>query len=106
MELPEGDLDAVTKRYAVEAAKVVRDRCGVVHFFAVGQTLEQPDVGWLKELAGAGHPIGNLTYDHINLLADKPDDLQFRFRRSPWLVRGRTVPQVIEDSVEVTPCPP
>src|SRR5688572_28624046 len=51
-----GDLDADTKRYAVEAAKVVKDRGGLIHPFAVGQTLEQADVGWLKDLAAAGHP--------------------------------------------------
>src|SRR5688572_6969913 len=42
-----GDLDAATKRYAVKAAEVVKDRGGRIHFFALGQTLEQEDVGWL-----------------------------------------------------------
>ena len=97
-----GDLDADTKRYAVRAAEVVKDRGGRVHFFAVGQTLEQEDVGWLKDLAAAGHPVGNHTYDHVNLLAAKPEDLQFRFRRAPWLVRGKTVAEVIEQNVEST----
>lgn len=97
-----GELDDATKRYAVGAARVVQDGGGVLHFFALGRTLEQADVGWLKEIAAAGHPIGNHTYDHVNLLARTADDLQFRFRRSPWLVRGRTVPQVIEDDVATT----
>lgn len=97
-----GDLDADTKRYAVKAAEVAKDRGGLVHFFAVGQTLEQPDVGWLKDVAAAGHPVGNHTYDHVNLLATKPDDLQFRFRRAPWLVRGKSVADVIEDNIATT----
>src|SRR6478735_6770380 len=46
-----GELDADTKQYAVEAAKRVKDRGGVIHFFAVGRTLEQADVDWLKGLA-------------------------------------------------------
>ena len=97
-----GDLDADTRRYAVEAATVVKDRGGVIHFFAVGQTLEQADVGWLKDLAAAGHPVGNHTYDHVNLLATKPEDAQFRFQRAPWLVRGKTVAEVIEDNIATT----
>ncbi len=97
-----GDLDDDTKRYAVEAAKVVKERGGVIHFFAVGQSLEQPDVTWLKDLAAAGHPIGNHTYDHVYLLATKPEEIQYRFRRAPWLVRDRTVEQVLEENVETT----
>lgn len=97
-----GDLDADTKKYATEAAKVAKDRGGLIHFFAVGSTLEQEDVGWLKDLAAAGHPIGNHTYDHVNLLATKPEELQFRFRRAPWLVRDKTVAQVIEENIAST----
>jgi peptidoglycan/xylan/chitin deacetylase (PgdA/CDA1 family) len=97
-----GDLDADTRRYAVEAATVVKDRGGVIHFFAVGQTLEQADVGWLKDLAAAGHPVGNHTYDHVNVKATKPEEVQFRFRRAPWLIRGRPVAEVIEENIATT----
>lgn len=97
-----GDLDADTKRYAVEAARVAKDRGGVIHFFAVGQTLEQADVGWLKDLTAAGHPVGNHTYDHVNVKATRPDDVQFRFRRAPWLIRGRPVAEVIADNIATT----
>ncbi|MDB5310127.1 MAG: putative xylanase/chitin deacetylase [Gemmataceae bacterium] len=97
-----GELDADTKKYAVEAAKVAKDRGGLIHFFAVGQSLEQEDVGWLKALDAAGHPVGNHTYDHVNLKATKPEDVQFRFRRAPWLLRDRPVADVIEDNVAAT----
>lgn len=97
-----GDLDDATKRYAVKAAELVKARGGVVHFFAVGRTLEQPDVGWLKDLAAAGHPVGNHTYDHVNPKATKPEDLQFRFQRAPWLIRGKSVADVIEDNIATT----
>jgi peptidoglycan/xylan/chitin deacetylase (PgdA/CDA1 family) len=97
-----GDLDADTKKYAVQAAEVVKDHGGLIHFFALGSTLEQEDVGWLKDLAAAGHPIGNHTYDHINLLATKPEDVQFRFRRAPWLIRDKPVAQVIVDNIATT----
>lgn len=97
-----GELDADTKKYAVDMARIAKERGGLIHFFALGRTLEQEDVTWLKQLAADGHPIGNHTYDHINLLAQKPEDLQFRYQRSPWLVKGKTVPEVIEDNIATT----
>lgn len=97
-----GDLDDDTKKYAVDAARTVKDRGGLIHFFALGRTLEQEDVGWLKDLAQAGHPIGNHTYDHVNLLAAKPEALQFRFQRAPWLIRDKPLAQVIEENIATT----
>lgn len=97
-----GELDADTKRYAVSAARVAKDRGGRIHFFAVGRTLEQADVGWLKELAAAGHPVGNHTYDHVNVKATQPDDVQFRFKRAPWLIRDKPVAEVIEENIALT----
>ena len=97
-----GELDADTKKYAAQAAKVAKERGGLIHFFALGRTLEQEDVGWLKDLAAAGHPIGNHTYDHVNLLAAKPEDLQFRFKRAPWLIRDKPIAEVIRDNIATT----
>src|SRR5215218_2350137 len=53
-----GDLDDATKKYALDAGRLVKKRGGLIHYFCVGRVLEQPDVGWLKDLAAAGHPIG------------------------------------------------
>src|SRR5499426_3126286 len=84
-----GNLDDATKKYAVEAGRIVKERGGVLHYFCVGQVLEHPSVDWLKELSAAGHPIGNHTYDHVFVKAKTPDELQYRFRRAPWLIRGK-----------------
>lgn len=97
-----GNLDSATKQYATEAARIVRQRGGVLHFFCVGRVLEQADVGWLKDLAAAGHPIGNHTYDHVNVLAREPAETQFRFRRAPWLIHGKTSRQIIEENIRLT----
>lgn len=94
-----GNLDADTKRYAVEAARRVADRGGRIHFFALGRTMEQEDVGWIEEIAEAGHPIGNHTYDHVNVLATDPESIQFRFRRAPWLIEGKSTERVISENV-------
>jgi peptidoglycan/xylan/chitin deacetylase (PgdA/CDA1 family) len=97
-----GNLNAETRRYAREACRRVKARGGVVHCFALGRTLEQEDVEWLREIAREGHPIGNHTYDHVNVLATRPEDVQFRFRRAPWLIEGKTPRQVIEENIRLT----
>ena len=96
-----GNLDAATKEYAVKAARIVRERGGRIHFFLVGRVLEQPNVDWLKELIDAGHPIGNHTYDHVYLLAKTPEETQFRFQRSPWLIEGRSVDDILRTNIRL-----
>ena len=100
-DFEKGNLNEETKLYSTEAARRVRAAGGVIHFFAVGRVLEQPDVSWLAELAANGHPIGNHTYDHINVLATRPEDLQFRFQRAPWLLRGMPVADAIRENIRI-----
>lgn len=97
-----GNLDEPTKRYALGAAQRVHQQGGVIHYFAVGRVFEQADVGWLKEIAQMGHPIGNHTYDHINVQATRKEDLQFRFQRAPWLLNDRPVLDFIRENIELT----
>jgi peptidoglycan/xylan/chitin deacetylase (PgdA/CDA1 family) len=95
-------LNAETKRYTVEACRRVKAHGGVVHCFAVGRVFEQENVDWLKQIVLEGHLVGNHTYDHINVLATKPEDLQFRFRRSPWLLGHRPPRDVLVDNIRLT----
>ena len=97
-----GNLDTPTKEYCVEAGRRVKAAGGVVHFFAVGRVFEQENVDWLAGLVRDGHPVGNHTYDHVNLLAQRPDELQFRFKRAPWLLRDRAVSEVIRENISLT----
>ena len=96
-----GNLDEATKDYAVRAAKLVKELGGVIHFFCVGRVLEQPSADWLKEIAALGCPIGNHTYDHVYLLAKKPEEIQFRFTRAPWLIAGRKPEEVIRENIRL-----
>jgi hypothetical protein len=96
-----GNLNAETIRYAVEAARRVKERGAPVHFFVVGRTLEQENVDWLKALAADGHPLGNHTYDHVNIRGTRPADIQFRFQRSPWLIAGREPADVIRENIRL-----
>jgi hypothetical protein len=97
-----GNLNDETKKYAVEACRRVKAHGGVVHCFAVGRVFEQENVDWLKEIVKAGHPVGNHTYDHVNVKATKAEDVQFRFRRAPWLIEGQAPRDVIRDNVRLT----
>jgi peptidoglycan/xylan/chitin deacetylase (PgdA/CDA1 family) len=97
-----GNLNAETKAYAVEAARRVKARGGRLHFFVVGRVLEQENVDWLKQLAADGHPLGNHTYDHVNVTATKSADIQFRFQRSPWLIEGQKPADVIRENIRLT----
>lgn len=96
-----GNLDDATKRYAVEVARRVKARGGVVHFFLVGAALEQEDVDWLKKLLADGHRVGNHTYDHVNVKAARPEQIQFRFQRSPWLIAGKEPATVVRDNIRL-----
>jgi peptidoglycan/xylan/chitin deacetylase (PgdA/CDA1 family) len=96
-----GNLNDETKAYTIEACRRVKAAGGVLHCFAVGRTFEQADTAWLKQIAMAGHPIGNHTYDHVNVLAKKPEDIQFRFRRAPWLIEGKMPADVIVENIKL-----
>ncbi|WP_422928689.1 polysaccharide deacetylase family protein [Singulisphaera sp. PoT] len=96
-----GNLDADTKRYAVEAARRVKAKGGRIHFFAVGRVFEQEDVSWLEEIVKEGHYVGNHTYDHVNVRAKTPSETQFRFQRAPWLVEGKSAFEIIEGNIRL-----
>ena len=97
-----GNLNEPTRSYSLEAARVVKDLGGVIHFFCVGRVLEQANIEWLKKIAAMGHPVGNHTYDHVNVWAAKPEQTQFRFQRSPWLIRGQTTQEIIRENIRIT----
>jgi hypothetical protein len=97
-----GNLNEETKKYAVEACRRVKAAGGVLHCFVVGRVFEQESLAWLKNIAQAGHPIGNHTYDHVSVLATRPEDIQFRFKRSPWLIDGQEPKAVIRENIRLT----
>lgn len=96
-----GNLNEETKRYSVEAARRVKGAGAVMHFFAVGRVFEQENVDWIRGIVEAGHLVGNHTYDHVNVLATEFEDVQFRFRRSPWLATSKTPADLIRDNIRL-----
>lgn len=101
-DFEKGNLNEPTKRYIREACRRAKQKGGVIQSFVVGRVLEQEDVDWLKEIVAEGHPVGNHTYDHVNVWATRPEDLQFRFQRCPWLIEGKTVRQAILENIDLT----
>ncbi len=101
-DFEKGNLNDAAKQYAVAAGERVKAAGGRIHYFCVGQVLEQPDVTWLQSLAKAGHPIGNHTYDHVNLLAKTNAELQYRFQRAPWLIEGKMTADLIRENIRHT----
>ena len=81
------------------AANLVRDNGGLMHFFAVGRVFEQPDMRWLEQIVRDGHLLGNHTYDHVYLLAKAPDEIQFRFKRAPWLIEGKRLRTSLDNNI-------
>ncbi len=96
-----GNLNEDTKRYSVEAARRVKAAGGLMHFFAVGRVFEQENVDWLREIVEAGHLVGNHTYDHVNVTATTLEEVQFRFKRSPWLASGKVPADLIRDNIRL-----
>ncbi len=96
-----GNLNEEAKLYSLAAAKLVAAAGGHIHFFVVGRVLEQANVDWLKELRDTGHPLGNHTYDHVNVTATKLEDVQFRFARAPWLAGGQTPEAFIRQNIRL-----
>jgi peptidoglycan/xylan/chitin deacetylase (PgdA/CDA1 family) len=101
-DFEKGNLNDETKRYTVEACRRVKAAGGVIHCFAVGRVFEQESIAWLQEIVQGGHPVGNHTYDHVNVLATRLQDVQFRFQRAPWLIEGRAPAEVIRDNIRLT----
>jgi hypothetical protein len=100
-DFEKGNLNAETRAYTVEACRRVKAAGGLLHCFAVGRVFEQENVDWLKRIVAAGHPVGNHTYDHVNVLARRPEEIQFRFQRAPWLIEGRSPEDVIRDNIHL-----
>ena len=100
-DFQKGNLNEQTKQYSLDAAKRVHDRSGLIHFFCVGRVLEQQDVSWLRQIVEMGHPVGNHTYDHVNIWTKDVRKVQFRFQRSPWLVAGKSVEDIIQENIRL-----
>ena len=96
-----GNLNDETKNYTVAACRRVKASGGVLHSFVVGQVLEHASVDWLKSIAENGHPLGNHTYDHVDIITDRIEKVQWRFKRAPWLIAGKTVTEVVRENIRM-----
>lgn len=100
-DFEKGNLNEETKRYTVAACRKVKQAGGVLHTFCVARVLEQENVDWLLSIRDEGHPIGSHTYDHVNVKGKTVEEVQFRFRRAPWLVDGLTPAEIVAKNVDL-----
>ena len=96
-----GNLNHETKKYSIEASRRVKAHGGIIHFFLVARALEQENVDWLKEILAMGHRIGNHTYDHVYVRAKTLDEVQYIFKRAPWLVEGKKPLEVVRENIRM-----
>jgi len=96
-----GNLNDGMKKYAVEASRRVKAHGGIIHFFLVARALEQENVDWLKEIIQMGHRVGNHTYDHVNVQAKTLDEVQFLFKRAPWLIAGKKPIEAVRENIQM-----
>ena len=100
-DFEKGNLNAATKAYTVAACKRVKER-GRGCTTSESETFSSRKRRLAEGIAAAGHPVGNHTYDHVNVLAKKPEDIQFWFRAASGLIRGKTAAQVIRENIAQT----
>ena len=97
-DFEKGNLSAEVKRYALEAARRVKQRGGVIHFFLVGRVLEQPDISWLQEIVKMGHPIGNSWYSLAPDMGPRPAE-PTNTPDARYVLDAERIPQLVPPSV-------
>lgn len=87
-----GAIEPDTRRYIEKLAGIAAAARLRFQWFALGISLEDPDVSYLRSLVAAGHPVGNHTYRHVNVKAQTREQLQVTYRNDPALGRPFATP--------------
>ena len=97
-----GAIDPHVKQY-VHRLLDVADKYGVkLQFFVVGSALEDPDVDYLKRLVAEGHALDNHTYRHVNVKAERVEDLHSSYKRAPWRAGGLSPLECLRHEIRQT----
>lgn len=97
-----GAIDSATKAYIRTISDVCSRHGAKAHYFLVGSLFEDPDIDYLKASIDGGHAVGNHTYTHVRMTAEKPSELAGVYDFYPWLASGRSAPEVIRQEVQMT----
>jgi len=97
-----GAINDAVKAYV----RKISSKCGEygarAHYFVVGSLFEDPDIDYLREAVDAGHAVGNHTYTHINIKAERPDQLAGIYKFCPWRAAGRSAREVVRQEIRMT----
>ena len=98
-----GCLDHENKVYVGKLADIADEYEVPFHWFTLGRTYEDEDLGFLRRLVDAGHAISNHTYHHVNVLAEEFDQLQVTYRNDPSMAEEFATPlDVIRHEIRKT----
>ena len=98
-----GAIDEHTKRHIGKLADVGKELGVRFQWFVVGAALEDNDLDYLRRLIAEGHPVGNHTYHHVNVRAQRFENLQVVYNSDPSKLQGAATPfDVIANEVSVT----
>jgi peptidoglycan/xylan/chitin deacetylase (PgdA/CDA1 family) len=98
-----GAIDEQTRLHIGKLAHVAEELGARFQWFVLGAAVEADDIEYLQRLVADGHAVGNHTYHHVNVKAQRFEDLQVVYNREPARLQGAATPHdVTADEVSVT----
>jgi len=98
-----GAMDAQTRLHVGKLADLAQNLGVRFQWFVLGAAVEDEDIDYLRRLVAEGHPVGNHTYHHVNVKAQRFADLQLAYSNDPSLLQGAGTPlDVIANEVSCT----
>lgn len=98
-----GAIDPQTKRHIQKLADVAQQLGVKFQWFVVGAALEDDDIDYLRRLVTEGHPVDNHTYHHVNVKAQRFEDLQAVYNLEATKPPDRLTPlDVISHEISAT----
>jgi peptidoglycan/xylan/chitin deacetylase (PgdA/CDA1 family) len=98
-----GAIDEQTKLHIGKLADLAQELGVRFQWFVLGAAVEADDIDYLRRLIAEGHAVGNHTYCHVNVKAQRFEDLQVVYREDPGRLQGADTPlDVIAQEISCT----
>ncbi|MBM3477055.1 MAG: hypothetical protein FJX75_27625 [Armatimonadetes bacterium] len=98
-----GAIDEQTRLHIGKLADVAQTLGVRFQWFVLGAAVEADDIEYLQRLVAEGHAVGNHTYHHANVKAQRFEDLQVVYNQDPARLQGAATPfDVIADEISST----
>ena len=98
-----GAIDAPTRLHIGKLADLAQELGVRFQWFVLGAAVEADDIAYLQRLVAEGHAVGNHTYHHVNVKAQRFEDLQVVYNHDPSKLQGAATPfDVVADEISAT----